>query len=138
MEAVFRYEFEVPADSVDGNGHANNVEYVRWMQEAAVRHSDAVGCTQATQKAGATWVVRSHRIEYRVPAYVGDRVEARTWVTNFRKVMSLRKYEFIRVADGALLARGETEWVFVGVDDGRPKRVPESVTGCFVLVDEEE
>ena len=40
MNSVYRWEFQVPAAAVDANGHVNNVEYVRWMQEAAVLHSE--------------------------------------------------------------------------------------------------
>lgn len=69
MSAIYRHEFIVPAASVDQNGHVNNVEYVKWMQEVAVMHSDTVGCAQATKEAGATWVARSHRIEYLRPAF---------------------------------------------------------------------
>jgi acyl-CoA thioester hydrolase len=104
---------EVPTSAIDALGHVNNVEYVRWMQEAATAHSDAAGCTAATFADGAVWVVRSHHIEYLRPALAGDTVEVRTWVEDLRRVASLRRYEFVRPGDGAILARGETDWVYV-------------------------
>src|SRR5687768_18244043 len=107
MNPTFQYEFDVPASAIDGNGHVNNVEFVRWMQDAAVAHSDAVGCTTATTAAGATWVARSHHIEYKRPAFAGDRIRVVTWVKNARRAFSLRKYRFERVNDGTLLAEGE-------------------------------
>jgi acyl-CoA thioester hydrolase len=130
---IHRHAFEIPADVVDENGHVNNVVYVRWMQEAAVRHSDAVGCTQATREAGALWVVRSHRIEYLRPAFAGETIEVSTWVADFRRVISLRRYEFVRTTDQVVLARGETDWVFVDAKTGRPRAIPESVWGRFEL-----
>lgn len=133
MPRVYVHQIEVAPSAIDGNGHVNNVEYVRWMQEVAVAHADAVGCTAATLAAGATWVARSHRIEYLRPAFAGDRVEARTWVEDFRRVQSLRRYEFFRPADGALLAKGETEWVFVDSQSGRPKRIPAEMGPMFEL-----
>jgi acyl-CoA thioesterase FadM len=42
---VFSYEFSVPDEAVDENGHANNVMYVQWMQDAAVRHYEAMDGT---------------------------------------------------------------------------------------------
>ncbi|MFH1910461.1 MAG: hypothetical protein ABIK91_00295, partial [Pseudomonadota bacterium] len=39
-EAIYREEFLVPRDAVDANGHVNNVVYLRWMQDVAIRHSD--------------------------------------------------------------------------------------------------
>ena len=131
---VFRYDFTVPEEAVDDNGHVNNVVFVQWMQDAALRHSGAVGCTGATREDGATWVVRSHRVEYVVPAYAGEGITVETWVSSFRKVRSLRKYRFLRSADGTPLARGETDWVYVDVRSGRPRAVPGRVSGLFTLV----
>jgi acyl-CoA thioester hydrolase len=125
------YEIEVGPSAIDANGHANNVEHVRWMQEAAAAHSGAVGCTAATAAAGATWVVRSHHIEYLRPVFEGEKVEVRTWVADFRRAFSLRKYEMVRQSDGAVLAKGETDWVFVDVASGRPRTIPEHIRGLF-------
>ncbi len=131
---VFRHCFTVPADVIDGNGHVNNVAYVQWMQDVAIRHSESVGGSAAMRAAGGTWVVRSHRIEYRSPAHAGDAVEVTTWVMSFERVRSLRRYRFVRTTDERLLATGETEWVFVNAQTGRPWAIPEAVRGCFVVV----
>ncbi len=96
MSLSYTYQFEVPASAIDTNGHVNNVAYVQWMQDAAIAHSDAVGGTAATRAMNATWVVRRHTIEYRRPAFAGDKIDVRTWVTDCRMVSSRRKYEFIR------------------------------------------
>lgn len=131
MPQAFTHEIGVPSSAVDGNGHANNVEYVRWMQDAAVAHADAAGCTAATRDAGATWVVRSHHVEYRRPAFAGDRVRVETWVADFRRAFSLRKYRFVRAADGTVLAEGETDWVFVDVRTSRPRTIPPEIAAMF-------
>jgi acyl-CoA thioester hydrolase len=129
--AAHEYEFDVPPEAIDENGHVNNVEYVRWMQDAAVRHFSSLGGNARMDAAGATWVVRSHRVEYLRPAMAGERVRVRTWVEDFRRVMSMRKYEFTRSGDGTVLARGETEWVFVDAATGRPKSIPDEIQTLF-------
>lgn len=134
MQAIHRYRFAVGPEVIDGNGHVNNVVYVQWMQDMAVRHADAVGCTNATRRIGAAWIARSHRIEYLSPAFVGDEIEARTWVADFRKVRSLRRYEFVRTTDRATLAHGETDWVFIDLKTGRPRSIPVDVSGAFELL----
>src|SRR4051794_18334412 len=48
VSSEFRNDVEVLPSALDANGHANNVEFLRWMQDAAVAHADAVGCTAAT------------------------------------------------------------------------------------------
>ena len=133
MPPTHLYHLLVPPSSIDANGHANNVEFVRWMQDAAVSHADAVGGTAATLDAGASWVVRAHRIEYRRPALLGERLVIKTWVENFRRAFSLRKYEFRRPADDALLATAETDWVFVDTATGRPRTIPPHIVALFGL-----
>ncbi len=131
--SLYRYRFLVPEDSIDGNGHVNNVAFVRWMQEAAVRHFEALGGVPYMQQLGATWVVRSHRIEYLAPAFAGEQIQVTTWIANVRRVRSLRRYEFARPADERLLVRGETEWVFVDAGDGRPILIPEQIVRLFPM-----
>lgn len=131
MQKIYCYEFTVPVEAEDQNGHVNNVEYLRWMQDAAMKHSETVGCTQATESAGATWVVRTHKIEYFKPAYAGDRIVVETWVADFRRVQSLRKYKILRLSDMVLLAEGETNWVFVDAQKGSLRSIPEEVRATF-------
>ena len=83
------------------------------------------------QLVGATWVVREHKVEYLLPAFVGEEIEVRTWVENIRRVRSLRKYEFVRKADEKVLVKGETDWVFVDVKSGKPMGIPDEVANVF-------
>ncbi len=131
MPQIYRYELTVPEDALDENGHVNNVEYLRWMLDAAVAHSDSQGCTKSTKDAGATWVVRTHRIEYLIPAFAGEHLCVLTWVSNFRRVQSLRKYKVIRLEDNALLAEGETDWVFINAASGQLRSIPKNVMATF-------
>jgi acyl-CoA thioester hydrolase len=137
-EAVYREEIVVPDDVIDGNGHVNNVAYVQWMQDVAVRHFAAIGGIERMHAVGGTWVARSHRIEYLRPGFAGERIEVRTWVAGCRRVRSLRRYEFVRPTDGAVLARGETDWVFVDVGSGRPRAIPATIRRAFTVVPDGE
>jgi len=138
MPPIYTHEFIVSEGTLDENGHANNVAYVQWMQDIAVLHSRDAGCTRATQAAGATWVVRSHQIEYFHPAFLGDTLSILTWVVNFRRAISLRRYTFIKQKDKSVLAKGETNWVFVDAKTGRPITIPEEVRKTFQLVTEDQ
>ena len=131
---IYTSEFVIPASAVDQNGHVNNVMYVQWMQDIAVRHYDFIGGTAPTQAAGATWVVREHKIEYLQPAFAGEQIVAQTWVANLRRVRSLRRYQFIRPSDGKVLVRGETDWVFVDAKTGQLRRIPEQVAKIFTIL----
>ena len=105
------------------------------MQDIAVAHYASIGGIEAQGKE-ATWVVREHRIEYLLPAFVGEELEVNTWVENIRRVRSRRKYEFKRKSDGKVLVKGETDWVFVDARSGRPIPIPEAVSRVFDLTPE--
>jgi len=130
VSSVYSKTIVVPQSVIDENGHVNNVTYVQWMQDVAVEHYVALGGIEA-QKPFGTWFIREHKIEYLLPAFAGEALEIRTWVENIRRVRSLRKYEFVRKSDGKILAKGETDWVFVDASTGRPRAVPAEVTRVF-------
>lgn len=128
---VFEHPVIARPDDIDENGHVNNVTYVRWMQDAATNHSGSMGATDAVLKAGATWVVRSHRVEYLRPVMESDRVTVETWIEDVENVRSMRRYRFVRADDNLEVARGETLWVCVDARSGRPRAIPESVLDLF-------
>jgi acyl-CoA thioester hydrolase len=129
---IHRLPLMVAAGSIDTNGHVNNIQYLQWMQDAAIAHAEATGGAAATAAAGATWVVRSHHLEYLRPAFAGETLEIQTWVATLRRSSSQRRYRILRA--GAVLARGETVWVFVDATTGKPRPIPPEVSGCFCLV----
>lgn len=131
--AVFRYRFTVPPESIDRNGHVNNVAYVGWMQDVAVRHSDANEGTAAMLDSGGKWVVRTHRIDYLVPAVSGEEIEAWTWVATMSRVRSERQYRFVRIRDGRVLVKGATDWVSVDAVTGKPRPIPDEVKSRFPM-----
>jgi len=136
---LFTLPVQATERDVDTNGHVNNIVYVQWMQDVAIAHSAAVGCTAATNAAGCTWVARSHHIEYLRPAFAGDHILLQSWiVAATKKSSSSRRYRIVRESDGAVLARGETLWVYVDTQNGRPRTIPNKVIDCFEVVPEDE
>ena len=136
-DGILRHEFTVPEAVIDTNGHANNVACLRWMIDVAVKHFHTSGSFELMNELAASWVVRSHHIEYLRPAFLDDQIEASTWVVNFGRVRSLRRHKFVRLSDGAVLAKGETDWVFVNAESGRPRSIPDEIKAAFTLVPDE-
>jgi acyl-CoA thioester hydrolase len=139
MPRVFIHPFAVPADAIDVFGHVNNLEYLRWMQDAATAHSEAQGWTLARYlELGAGWFVRSHSIQYLRPAYAGDPIALLTWVSGFDRRTSPRKYLFWRRSDRKVLAQAETLWAFVDFRTGRGVAIPPEVEAAFEVVPADE
>ena len=131
MPLSYTHHVQVPPSAIDVNGHVNNVEFIRWMQDAAVAHADAVGCSELSRVCNAIWVVRRHEIEYRRQAFVGDNLEVRTWIADCRHVSSRRQYEFFRPSDNVLLAKGMTDWVLLDAATFAPKPIPKEMQELF-------
>jgi acyl-CoA thioester hydrolase len=128
---IFTYTFTVPENVIDENGHVNNVAYIQWMQEAAIQHGESAAYKPAENTG---WFVREHRIEYLLPAFLGEEIEVRTWITEYKRVRLHRRYEFIRKSDGKVVARGETDWVHVDIKTGRPIAITSEIEMLFPVV----
>ena len=139
MPKIFSHRFIIPTEANDANGHVNNVAYLQWMQDVATMHSDAQGCTyERYRQFDASWFVRSHHIDYLRPAFAGEEIEILTWVSTMQRTRSLRRYCFRRSVDQEVLARAETDWVYVNTGNGRPRSVDSEIRNAFELVAPEE
>jgi acyl-CoA thioester hydrolase len=119
---AFVHRFKVVPDDIDELGHANNVVWVRWVNEAALAHCEAVGFgPKVCAEHKFAWVVRRHDIEYLLPAFAGQEIEACTWPETLKGVTSLRRTLF--QCDGNVLARAESTWIMIDVETAKPRRV---------------
>jgi acyl-CoA thioester hydrolase len=117
----FSHDFEVPNSAIDALGHANNVEYVRWVQDIAEAHWQAI--CPPEKRDDIIWVVREHRIRYKQSALAGELLRATTWVGESSGATSQRFTHLARASDGVLLCEAETTWVLLDPKSGRPVRV---------------
>jgi len=125
--------FRVRHYECDAYGHVNNTNYLRYMQEAAFDASAAAGYDLARYAAlGQHWLVRETEIEYLAPLRYGDSVRVTTCVEDFHRVRSRRAYTLERVSDGAVVARGATEWVYISNQTGQPARIPPEMVAAFL------
>jgi acyl-CoA thioester hydrolase len=128
-----KHTFVVTSADIDDFGHANNVVWVRWVNEAAIAHSDAVGLSaERLQALDTIWVVRKHEIEYLSPAFVGQTLECQTWPAAVRGATSLRRSVF--TAEGRVLARAETVWAMLHASTGKPRRVSLDMMSAYGYV----
>ena len=134
----------------------NNTAYLRYLEQAAIERSAAVGYPLGRyRERGTLFIVRRHEVDYLRPASPGDVLEVVTWAEEIRGPRAVRAYEVYRhnqpasdvgtvavPADGLLppthvppsepLVRARTQWVYVEQESGRPLRVPADLIGAFV------
>lgn len=130
---IIHYEpFRVRFCECDAYGHLNNVNYLRWMQEAAFAASAAVGYDFSRyDEIAHLWLVRETAIEYLAGLAYNDDVQIKTWVSDFRRSHSLRQYEFINMRTAQVAARASTDWVYVNAQTLRPAAIPPEMQHAF-------
>jgi acyl-CoA thioester hydrolase len=130
INEIFEWQIEIMPADIDNLGHVNNVVYLRWVQEAAAAHWNTLA--SPVLKNEMVWVVLRHEINYHKPAFLHDRIIAKTWVgetAGFRSVRHVEIYNSLQV----LLASASTTWCPLDPVSGRPKKITteilESLTG---------
>lgn len=124
--------FRVRHYECDAYGHLNNANYLRYMQETAMDASAAAGFDMDWYaENGHHWLIRETDIEYLRPLKYNERVEVRTWVSDFQRVRSRRSYRFHLVDTGEAVARAETDWVYLDSRTGRPASIPVEMAAAF-------
>jgi len=131
---VYVDQLVVSEEDLDELNHVNNLQYLRWTLKAAGAHSKSVGWPSSRyREIGRAWIVRSHKITYKLPAQLGDEVLIRTWLEELDRVSALRKYEIVRKSDERTFAVSETRWVFVDLSTLRLTAIPEEVRDAFQI-----
>lgn len=139
MPDIYVKHLTVDESTIDIHQHVNNQEYLRWMQEIAIEHSSAQGWPMERYlQSGSSWYVKSHFIDYLSPGLLGDDIIACTWVSGMSERSSPRRTLFVRAQDRQVLARAETQWIFVSLRNGRPLSIPAELRSAFAIVESED
>jgi acyl-CoA thioester hydrolase len=125
----FEITVSVKPEDIDEQNHVNNTVYLRWVQEVATAHWQAIASSEAQE--GIGWVVLRHEIDYKAPTCPGDQVVLRTWVGKASRLTFERFTEILRSSDGQLLSNARTLWCPIDAETGRPSRVSIEVRKQF-------
>ncbi len=132
MKKIFVYRPEIKESDIDSLGHVNNEVYLRWLIEAAVAHSNYVGYTlNQFLKMQSSFVVRRHELDYLLPTFKNDRIRIETWTDPMDGSRALRNYEIYNEETNKLILKGQTMWVFVSLQNGRPIKIPNEIVAAF-------
>ena len=123
-----------PGD-IDVYDHVNNAVYLSWCDRVAWSHSAALGvpleqCIALRRGMAASRI----EIDYLRAAVMGDRVQAATWIVSAdARLRAERRFQFLRVADGAALAAARIDYVCINLDSGRAARMPPLFARAYVV-----
>ena len=122
----FTINITVRPDDTDRLGHANNVVYVRWLEDVSWAHIDSLGMTWALhEQTGKAMAITRTEVDYLMAANAGDELVLGTWLTDWDgRFRSARQFQLIRPADGRTLLRALSNHACVDLRSQRPSRAP--------------
>lgn len=125
----FAMSFTAAPTDIDELGHVNNAVWVRWIQEVATAHWQAIA--PAEHRAAYVWVVTRHEIDYRGNLGPGESVTAATWVGTPKGARFDRHVRFTG-EDGRVKVEAVTSWALIDRATGRLLRVRPEIAAPFL------
>ncbi|HVS64395.1 MAG TPA: acyl-CoA thioesterase [Thermoanaerobaculia bacterium] len=124
-----------PKTRTGSYGHTNNTVYHVWCERVAWAHSREVGLgPEAWQSLDRAMAMRSSQALFLAPSFLGDEVRVGNWIVACDgRLRAARRFQIVRIADGATLMQAQSEWVCIEIATGRPKRMPEEFRRAYVV-----
>jgi acyl-CoA thioester hydrolase len=127
---MYSYQQLVTEEHIDQLNHVNNVVYVQWIQDVAVRHWESVAPEHI--KTAWYWVIVRHEIDYRRMAMLGEELLIQTRVLTAGAASSIRQVQIFRKTDKQLLVESKTTWCIIDATTHRPGRISEEIKRIFL------
>ena len=125
----FEQTIRVTEAHLDELQHVNNVQYLQWVQDIAGAHWQSL-IAGKTEPFGL-WMVRSHHIEYKRQAKLGDNLRAVTHVELTKGFLSERIVRFYLEDTTTLVAQCSTQWCYLDPTTQKLLRIPEDIHALF-------
>ncbi len=129
-EMEFALSITAHPSDIDELGHVNNAVWVRWIQELATAHWQAVAPQDAIDR--YIWVVTRHEIDYRGNVGAGETVTGRTWISEPPKGARFWRNVSFTGPDDKIKVVAKTNWAIIDQARGRAVRVPSDLADLFL------
>lgn len=125
------FDLEVYTYQIDFAGHVNNSVYIHWMEIGRLKLLEAIGMPiHEVLKQGIAPILVETNIVYKLPLYLGDRVQAQMWLSELRNASAVMQFRFYN-GDQVLAAEGVQKGLFVDAKTLRPKRLTADERASF-------
>ncbi len=132
MTHVYTTRFRVRHYELSPTGHVHHAVYQNYLHQLSFEASaDAGFGLKRYSELGTMWFIRQIIVEYGRPVGFDDEIEARTWVSDFRKFRSHREYILTHVPSGEEVLRAQADWVYLDVRTRWPKRLSPDLLAQF-------
>lgn len=126
---IYVHPITIIESDIDGQGHVNNIIYLKWVQEAAIAHWNSVA--DIYMQEANFWVVSRHEIDYLKSAYLNSKLVAKTWVTEPQGAKSERYVTISDAETETVYANIKTTFYLLDAKSKRPKRIDAEIVNVF-------
>lgn len=127
-KAIFTMTREVETHEIDDLNHVNNVVYVSWANDIAVKHWRTTATPQMLET--YDWFMLKHCVTYKKPALLGDTILVKTQTGRATNVRYERLIEIYNKNTGDLLATSVSDWCAID-KNGRPAHISDELRAIF-------
>ena len=126
ISKIFEIEKTVKKKHLDEFNHVNNVQYLYWVQEVAKAHWQKLTEKKNISLEGS-WIVRSHKVEYKNFTNLNDKIIISTYVKNAEGFLSERIVTIKLKKSKKPLIKCITKWCFVELNTLKLKKIPQKI-----------
>lgn len=129
----FTLETRVASADIDGLDHTNNTVYVKWCEQVAWAHSNALGLDlDSYRRLDRAMAITRAEYDYLQASRAGDDIAVGTWIVSWDARLTMqRRFQVIRVEDGVTLLRGGMQFACIELSSGRPRRLPQEFVAGY-------
>lgn len=123
IQNSYTFQITVSESDIDLLNHVNNVQYLNWVQLAAIKHWTHLSTKEIDEK--YVWVVARHEIDYLSSAFLKDELIVKTWIGKTRGKISERFVEFYK--NEKLIVKVKTIWCIMDKSTMKSCIIPNEV-----------
>ena len=133
--SIYSFQTRVCYDDIDEDMNLTLRGAMGHMQEAAILHSSQAGyAIQDIPQTRVLWMLVQWRARLIGKTKWNTPLTVHTWPRTMERLTSIRNYEIFD-ANGAISAIGESNWVLVSADTGRPTRITPEIIAAYDLTE---
>lgn len=116
---TFEQNYKPTLEDIDKNTCLTNKAILRYFENTATYHSDAVGGgIKAVEVTGQTWIVLDWSVKVLKRPKYGENLKVRTWSRGIQKFFAFRDYELIN-ENNEVCVVGTSRWVLMDINKNR-------------------
>lgn len=112
-------------------GHVNNARYLEFLEEGRWAYAEESLDVAEWQRRGLAFSIVNININYRRPAFMGETLELRTWVSNVGNASATIRQEIVLSGTETRVADADVTFVMVDAKTNKPQPITGDVRAAF-------